>query len=112
MIRVARGQKFSLKKLDPADTSGVSRREAEKQLEPLNERLNDLQSLVNAAAVNAVLIVLQGLDASGKDGTIRHVLQQVSPQGCRVVSFKEPTDLEKRHDFPLAGPPRGAGKRA
>ncbi len=93
------GEKLALKKLDPADTGGVSRHEAEKMLEPLNERLNELQALVNAAAVSSVLIVLQGLDASGKDGTIRHVMQQVSPQGCRVVSFKEPTEIERNHDY-------------
>jgi PPK2 family polyphosphate:nucleotide phosphotransferase len=99
VLRVAPGEKISLKKIDPADTGGLSRHEAEKELGRLNERLNDLQALVNAAGVNAVLIVLQGLDASGKDGTIRQVLQQVSPQGCRVVSFKEPTPLEQSHDF-------------
>ena len=99
MLRVKAGEKVSLKKLDPADTGGITRKEAGKQLEPLNERLNELQSLINAAAANSVLIVLQGLDASGKDGTIRHVLQQVSPQGCRVVSFKEPTEIEKNHDY-------------
>ncbi len=99
MLRVKHREKVSLKKVDPAHTGGVSRREADKLLEPLNARLNELQALVNAAGVNAILIVLQGLDASGKDGTIRHVMQQVSPQGCRVVSFKEPTPLEQSHDF-------------
>ena len=63
------------------------------------ERISDLQRVLYADARYAVLIVLQGRDASGKDGTIRKVFTAVNPQGCTVASFKEPTELEKSHDF-------------
>jgi len=63
------------------------------------DRISDLQRVLYADARYAVLIVLQGRDASGKDGTIRKVFSAVNPQGCTVASFKEPTELERSHDF-------------
>src|SRR5258706_3860823 len=63
------------------------------------ERLSVLQNRLWAEHRRSVLLVLQGLDASGKDGTIRHVFTGVNPQGCRVVSFKPPNDVEAAHDF-------------
>ena len=63
------------------------------------DRISDLQRVLYADARFAVLIVLQGRDASGKDGTIRKVFTAVNPQGCSVTSFKAPTDLEQHHDF-------------
>ena len=63
------------------------------------DRISDLQRVLYADARYAVLIVLQGRDASGKDGTIRKVFSAVNPQGCTVASFKQPTDLEQHHDF-------------
>ncbi|MDB4899520.1 MAG: polyphosphate:nucleotide phosphotransferase, family [Gemmatimonadetes bacterium] len=63
------------------------------------ERIAKLQRVLYADARYAVLIVLQGRDASGKDGTIRKVFSAVNPQGCSVASFKAPTELEQRHDF-------------
>jgi PPK2 family polyphosphate:nucleotide phosphotransferase len=63
------------------------------------DRISDLQRLFYADARHALLIVLQGRDAAGKDGTIRKVFTAVNPQGCAVTSFKVPTDAEKRHDF-------------
>ena len=63
------------------------------------DRISDLQRVLYADARDAMLIVLQGRDASGKDGTIRKVFSAVNPQGCTVASFKEPTELEQRHDF-------------
>src|SRR6266567_7494614 len=62
-------------------------------------RISDLQKVFYADARFALLIVLQGRDASGKDGTIRHVFSAVNPQSCEVTSFKVPTDFERRHDF-------------
>ena len=62
-------------------------------------RISDLQRVFYADARYALLIVLQGRDASGKDGTIRRVFTAVNPQGCTVASFKAPTELEQRHDF-------------
>jgi PPK2 family polyphosphate:nucleotide phosphotransferase len=64
-----------------------------------SERISALQRVLYADATRALLIVLQGRDAAGKDGTIRHVFSAVNPQGCEVTSFKQPTDTELRHDF-------------
>jgi PPK2 family polyphosphate:nucleotide phosphotransferase len=63
------------------------------------ERLAHMQELLYASQSHAVLIVLQGMDTAGKDGTISHIFSGVNPQGCDVTSFKVPTPLEKRHDF-------------
>ncbi|MBN1231517.1 MAG: polyphosphate kinase 2 family protein [Anaerolineales bacterium] len=68
-------------------------------LKQLNDRLEFLQELLYAEGKHKVLIVLQGMDASGKDGTIRHVFEGVNPQGVKVASFKTPTSEELAHDF-------------
>lgn len=62
-------------------------------------KLDALQELFYASQSKALLIVLQGMDTAGKDGTIRHIFSGVNPQGCQVASFKVPTQLEMRHDF-------------
>jgi PPK2 family polyphosphate:nucleotide phosphotransferase len=69
------------------------------KLETLLERLAELQNRFYADGRHALLIVLQGRDASGKDGTIRHVFGACNPQGCAITSFREPSELEKRHDY-------------
>ena len=63
------------------------------------KKLDDLQELMYASQSKALLIILQGMDTAGKDGTIRHIFSGVNPQGCQVASFKVPTQLESRHDF-------------
>ena len=63
------------------------------------ERLSTLQNHLWGEKRRSVLLVLQGMDAAGKDGTIRHVFSGVNPQGCRIVSFKAPNDVEAEHDF-------------
>jgi len=65
----------------------------------LSEELGELQQLLAAAQHHSLLIVLQGMDTSGKDGTIRHVMAHVNPLGCDVRSFKGPTTRERTHDF-------------
>ncbi len=74
-------------------------------------QLNDLQEVLYASQQKALLIVLQGMDTAGKDGTIRHIFSGINPQGCDVTAFKVPTPLEARHDFLWrahnAVPPRG-----
>jgi PPK2 family polyphosphate:nucleotide phosphotransferase len=94
---VKSGSKAHLKDRDPGDTFGVRRndRAFEKRL----DRLRELQQLLYAYRRFALLIVLQALDAGGKDGTIRHVMSGVNPQGCKVTSFKVPTSEERAHDF-------------
>jgi PPK2 family polyphosphate:nucleotide phosphotransferase len=87
------------------------KKESEEALDAATSRLRELQHLLYALSRHAVLIVFQGLDAAGKDGTIRAVLKGVDPAGTRVVSFKEPTRMELDHDFlwrtTLALPERG-----
>jgi len=83
----------------------------ERSTEKHVKRISDLQRVLYADARYGLLIVLQGRDASGKDGTIRKVFTAVNPQGCSVASFKAPTELEQRHDFlwriHAQVPPRG-----
>jgi PPK2 family polyphosphate:nucleotide phosphotransferase len=90
---------------------GKSEEELERLSAKESARIADLQRVLWADGSRAVLIVLQGRDASGKDGTIRKVFSSVNPQGCTVSSFKQPTELELRHDFlwRIHGqlPPRG-----
>jgi PPK2 family polyphosphate:nucleotide phosphotransferase len=75
------------------------------------DQLNALQEVFYASGSKAMLIVLQGMDTAGKDGTIRHIFSGINPQGCQVSSFKVPTPLEGRHDFlwrcQVQTPPRG-----
>ena len=68
-------------------------------LQKHREQLDKLQEIFYACEAHALLIVLQGMDAAGKDGTIRHIFSGCNPQGCDVTSFKVPTALEARHDF-------------
>ena len=83
-----------------APGSGEARRTvAERDLDAFRAELDSAQRLLYAADRWALLVVLQGVDAAGKDGTIRHVMSGVNPQGCQVVSFKEPSALELRHTF-------------
>ncbi|NJP06560.1 MAG: polyphosphate kinase 2 family protein [Chloroflexaceae bacterium] len=77
----------------------LSRKEGETQFAELVAELVELQTLLYAAGTHSLLVVLQGMDTSGKDGTIRRVFGTVNPQGCRVESFKRPTEQELDHDF-------------
>ena len=97
---VKHGQQIKLADFDPADTAGIKKDEAVKELLEKNiTRLADLQYRLHAESRRAVLVVLQGMDTSGKDGTIRHVMSGLNPQGCRVTSFKVPSAEEASHDF-------------
>jgi PPK2 family polyphosphate:nucleotide phosphotransferase len=94
------GTRVSLKDYDPNYTDKHSDRDSvDKELLKLSDELSDLQELMAAAQHHSLLMVLQGMDTSGKDGTIRHVLAHVNPQGCQVHSFKVPTVEELAHDF-------------
>ena len=95
------GRKVHLDDFDPADTSPLpgGKAEAKVQLAAIVDRLAELQELVFAGHQRKLLIVLQGMDTSGKDGTIRHVMRGFNPQGTRVVSFKKPSEEELDHDF-------------
>lgn len=91
--------KRRLDDFDPDDTRGRTREEAESVVDRNHDRLFRLQSALAAENRRALLIVLQGMDTSGKDGVIRHVMRGVNPQGCDVHSFKAPTEEERDHDF-------------
>jgi PPK2 family polyphosphate:nucleotide phosphotransferase len=91
----------SLAELDPASTDGApgDRARTEQAIALQHDELFALQDRLWAEARRSVLVVLQGLDASGKDGTVKHVFRGVNPQGTSVASFKEPTAQELAHDF-------------
>jgi PPK2 family polyphosphate:nucleotide phosphotransferase len=92
-------QKVSLADFDSSAHDGLSEEAAKAALERHRKSLADLQELLYASQQRSVLIVLQGMDTAGKDGTISHIFTGVNPQGCDVASFKVPTPLEARHDF-------------
>jgi PPK2 family polyphosphate:nucleotide phosphotransferase len=93
------GARFKLSAFDPGDTRGITKTAGEHQLKKNLDRLSVLQYLLYAEAKRSVLVVLQGIDAGGKDGTIRHVMSGLNPQGVRVTPFKVPEGAEKRHDY-------------
>ncbi len=94
------GKKFRLADHDPDETAGLDEKtEAAGLLAHLSDRLGTLQKVLYAEHQKSVLIILQGMDASGKDGTISHVMSGVNPQGCSVTSFKQPSSHELDHDF-------------
>jgi PPK2 family polyphosphate:nucleotide phosphotransferase len=101
-FRVTRGKKFRLKDHDPGDTGGLGsadKPEAKAILAQGVERLAELQERLYASDQWGMLLVFQAMDAAGKDGTIKHVLSGVNPQGCQVTSFKQPSTEELDHDF-------------
>ncbi|MBV8731930.1 MAG: polyphosphate kinase 2 family protein [Acidobacteriia bacterium] len=98
-LKVPSGKKVSLNDIDPDETHGLGKQDAPDLLAKHVKRLAVLQYLLYAEARRAVLVVLQGIDAAGKDGTIRHVMSGLNPQGVEVTSFKVPEGEEKRHDY-------------
>jgi PPK2 family polyphosphate:nucleotide phosphotransferase len=96
---VKSGSKIKLDKVDPGDTIGYDKESAGDLLTKNLERLSVLQYMLYAEAKRSVLVVLQGIDAGGKDGTIKHVMSGLNPQGVTVTSFKVPEGAEKRHDY-------------
>src|SRR3954471_15738578 len=94
------GTKVSLKQIDPDDTGRyASADEAKVRLAELLDEMVRLQNLFYAENRRSLLVVLQGMDTAGKDGTIRHVMTALTPQGVHVVPFKAPTEEELGHDF-------------
>jgi PPK2 family polyphosphate:nucleotide phosphotransferase len=98
-LLVKPGSHIKLASLDPSDTYGFDKESAAGHLEKNLGRLSVLQYLLYAEASRAVLVVLQGIDAGGKDGAIRDVMTGLNPQGVKVTSFKVPEGPEKRHDY-------------
>jgi PPK2 family polyphosphate:nucleotide phosphotransferase len=97
---VTPGKRLSLADIPPTGTGGYDKKKAaRKQIASLVKRLAERQQLLYAEGKHAILIVLQAMDAGGKDGTIRHCFSALNPQGTRVASFKVPTTEELAHDF-------------
>ncbi|MFC0400172.1 polyphosphate kinase 2 family protein [Paraburkholderia rhizosphaerae] len=100
-FRITKGNDFFLKHFDPGDTLGLKmdKQVALQLLQRHSKWLAMEQEVLYAQDSWSVLLVFQAMDAAGKDGTIKHVMSRVNPQGCDVVSFKQPSDEELSHDF-------------
>lgn len=100
--RVTKGKKFRLKDVDPGDTGDLKSEDKPRAKEALQagvEALAELQDVLYAQDRWSVLLIFQAMDAAGKDGTIKHVMSGVNPQGCQVSSFKAPTSEDLDHDY-------------
>jgi polyphosphate kinase 2 (PPK2 family) len=100
-FRIDKPKRFRLAKYDPAESCGLSidKADAKTMLAEGLERLADLQQRLYAQNRWAVLIVLQGMDAAGKDSLVKHVMSGVNPEGVEVTPFKAPSTTELDHDF-------------
>jgi PPK2 family polyphosphate:nucleotide phosphotransferase len=100
-FRIDKPDKFRLSDHDPAECCGLTldKRDAKAMLAEGIERLSDLQERLHASGTWSVLIVLQAMDAAGKDGVIKHVMTGINPQGVEVHAFKQPSAEELKHDF-------------
>src|SRR5436853_3566964 len=98
-FKVAPGKKVRLSDYDPNANGSMSKEEGLSKLGKLTAELGAIQEELYAAGQHSVLMILQGIDTSGKDGTIRSVLVDVNPQGCQVEALKVPTEEELAHDF-------------
>ena len=99
-LMVTEGKKINLQKLSPEYDFSINEKKAEFVLKQnLKKRMSDLQYRLYAERKKALLIVFQGIDTSGKDSTIRHVISAFNPQSCTVKAFKEPTTEDLSHDF-------------
>ncbi|HEX8926489.1 MAG TPA: polyphosphate kinase 2 family protein, partial [Terriglobales bacterium] len=101
-FRVTSGKHFRLKDFDPADTLGMNSEMKGRTPELLEQRvkeMSELQDKLYAQDRWSLLLIFQAMDAAGKDGTIKHVMSGVNPQGCHVTSFKAPSHEELDHDY-------------
>ncbi|MFN8309265.1 MAG: PPK2 family polyphosphate kinase [Chitinophagales bacterium] len=99
MKKNSKSGKVRLDKIDTRSPKKLHKSKVKADLVKLKLRLAELQNVLYAQSKYAVLVVLQGMDASGKDGVIRKVFDAINPAGCRIHSFKKPTELEMKHDF-------------
>jgi PPK2 family polyphosphate:nucleotide phosphotransferase len=110
-LLVAPGKTFRLKDIDPAFHGAIkSEQDAQKHLDRYRQKLTDMQRQFYGDRNHALLIVLQGIDGAGKDGTCWHVISAMDPQGVKVQGFKQPTPEEKDHDFLWRVHPHAPGK--
>ncbi len=97
--KVAPGVHVRLRDIAPDANGGLTKEEGRARFAELNAELDVMQKELYAAGTHALLLILQGMDTAGKDGAIRNVMLNLNPQGCRVESFKVPTEEELAHDF-------------
>ena len=98
--RITKGSKFRFKDFDPADTGKFKSEENAKELLAEGvKRMSDMQQKLYAQGSWSLLLIFQAMDAAGKDGTIRHVMSGINPQGCQVTSFKAPSPTDLSHDY-------------
>lgn len=93
------GKKQLVSDFDSSFTGDLSKQDAKEQLAKDIEKLSELQSMLYAQDRYSILIIFQAMDAAGKDGTIKHVMSGINPQGCQVYSFKQPSAEELDHDY-------------
>lgn len=99
-LAIEPGSTVSLADIDPHQDGGIeSKEEGKEKLSGILDEITPLQEMLYAEKKHALLIVLQGIDAAGKDGVCWHVIRAMNPQGTYVASFKQPTEVEKAHDF-------------
>ncbi|WP_447640632.1 MULTISPECIES: PPK2 family polyphosphate kinase [Chitinophagaceae] len=91
--------KIKLSQIDTIPPKSLKKEKVKTELEKITKEISSLQNLLYASSQYSLLVILQGMDASGKDGTIKNVFSEVNPQGVEVHSFKVPTELELSHDF-------------
>jgi PPK2 family polyphosphate:nucleotide phosphotransferase len=99
LLRVKPGSRVRLADVDPGATHGRDKQASAAELQKGLDRLTSLQDRLWAEQKHPVLIVLQGIDAAGKDGSVKHVMSAFNPMGCAVTSFKVPTPIELAHDY-------------
>ncbi len=92
-------EKIKLADFDTRAPQKLNKEQVKKETQKLKFKLEELQNLLYAEGKHALLIVMQGMDASGKDGAVKNVFNSVNPMGCRIISFKQPSTLESKHDF-------------
>jgi PPK2 family polyphosphate:nucleotide phosphotransferase len=98
-LKFNRGTKFSLKNFDTSFDANLKKEDTESMLSDLIKQTSELQTKLYTSNSRALLILFQGIDASGKDSAIAHSLSGLNPQGCEVFSFKQPNNEEMNHDF-------------
>jgi len=94
-----REQPLRLRDTSPNPPEGIDPKAAKEEFKVLSEEIGRLQELLYSASTHSLLVVMQGMDTSGKDGTIRKVFSQTDPLGCEATPFKAPTESERAHDF-------------
>lgn len=91
--------RINLKDIATGAAKKVDKKKIKEETLTLKLEIEELQNLLYAESKHALLIILQGMDASGKDGVLKHVFDTVNPLGCRAIPFKTPSELEMKHDF-------------